>query len=107
VEVMRMASPTKPPVVFVHGLWLHASSWQTWIDHFTAAGYAASAPGWPGDAPTVDQARAQPQDVAGVGVDDVVAHYTKAIADLPQRPVVIGHSFGGLIAQRLLGEGSA
>jgi len=41
------------PVVFVHGLWLHAESWGPWLEHFDTAGYEASAPGWPGDADTV------------------------------------------------------
>ncbi|MCL3817946.1 alpha/beta hydrolase [Aeromicrobium wangtongii] len=95
---------THPPVLFIHGLWLHATSWTTWIDHFAAAGYDASAPGWPGEPATVQEARTRPEAVAGHGIDDVVAHYAKIIVDLPDKPVVIGHSFGGLIAQRLLGE---
>jgi pimeloyl-ACP methyl ester carboxylesterase len=102
-----MTTPGKSPVVFVHGLWLHATSWAPWLDRFAAAGYSASAPGWPGDAATVAQARANPDQVAGVGVDDVVSHYAALCKDLPARPIVIGHSFGGLIAQRLLTQGAA
>ena len=51
---------TSTPVLFIHGLWLHARSWDAWIDHFTAAGYDASAPGWPGDPDTVAEARERP-----------------------------------------------
>jgi alpha-beta hydrolase superfamily lysophospholipase len=48
------------PVVFIHGLWLHATSWESWIDRFAAAGYAPVAPGWPGVPDTVELARANP-----------------------------------------------
>jgi pimeloyl-ACP methyl ester carboxylesterase len=92
------------PVVFVHGLWLHATSWGPWAEFFGAAGYAPLAPGWPGDADTAEGTRSHPDRVAGKGLDDVVEHYTRIIADLDTPPIVIGHSFGGLIAQRLLGQ---
>jgi len=95
------------PVVFVHGLWLHTSSWGGWVDLFKESGYAATAPGWPGDADTVEEARANPDRVAGFGIDAVVDHYAQAIAALPEKPIAIGHSFGGLVVQRLLGQGLA
>jgi non-heme chloroperoxidase len=91
------------PVVFVHGLWLHSSSWDPWVELFASRGYEPIAPGWPGDAPTAEETRANPDAVAGYGVGDVTDHYSKIISGLSSPPVVIGHSFGGLIAQRLHG----
>jgi pimeloyl-ACP methyl ester carboxylesterase len=92
------------PVLFIHGLWLHATSWQPWIDLFAEAGYAPVAPGWPGEPATVEAARAEPEAVADQGIDDVTAHYAKIIAELPEPPIIIGHSFGGMVAEKLLGQ---
>jgi len=91
-------------VVFVHGLWLHASSWGSWADLFSESGYEPLSPGWPGDPDGVDEARKNPELVAGKGIDDIVGHYAQVISGLGAPPVVVGHSFGGLIAQRLLAQ---
>lgn len=91
-------------VLFIHGLWIHSSSWEPWIARFTEAGHHAVAPGWPGDGDTVADTRRHPERLAGVGVQAIVDHYTALIADLPEAPAVIGHSFGGLIAQKLLAD---
>jgi non-heme chloroperoxidase len=101
-----MTSPGSP-VVFIHGLWLHATSWGPWLELFQTAGYVPLAPGWPGEPDTVEESRNHPELVAGTGIDDAVEHYAQIIRGLDAPPVVIGHSFGGLIVQRLLGENLA
>jgi pimeloyl-ACP methyl ester carboxylesterase len=93
------------PVLFIHGLWLHATSWQPWVELFASAGYQPIAPGWPHEPPTIDEAREQPDVVANLSIDEVTEHYAAIIRDLDQPPVIIGHSFGGLFAEKLLGEG--
>ena len=92
------------PVIFIHGLWLHASSWDPWVDLFAREGYQPLAPGWPGDSATVAESRENPESIADYGVNDVVDHFAGIIADLPDRPILVGHSFGGMIAQKLLGQ---
>ena len=68
---------TRTPVVFIQGLWLHASSWDPWVELFTEEGYAPVAPGWPGVPETVELARANPDRIAGYGIDEVTAHYSR------------------------------
>jgi len=58
-------TPAGSHVVFIHGLWLHASSWAPWTDLFQTAGYAPLAPGWPGTSDTVEETRNHADQVAG------------------------------------------
>jgi alpha-beta hydrolase superfamily lysophospholipase len=96
---------TGRPVVFIHGLWLHATSWTPWMDLFRDQGYQPIAPGWPGEPDTVEEARNHPELVADTTIDAATEHFADIIADLDDVPVLVGHSFGGLIVEKLLGEG--
>jgi pimeloyl-ACP methyl ester carboxylesterase len=101
-----MTEAVKPnPVILIHGLWIHASAWQPWIDLLEGRGYGVTAPGWPGDAPTVAETREHPETMNDVGIEEIVDHYAALIGAPAVKPILIGHSFGGLIAQELLAEG--
>jgi len=95
----------RTPVVFIHGLWLLAGSWQRWAELFEQAGYAPVLADWPDDPATVEEARANPQALAGKGVAQVADHMAEVVAALNAKPAVVGHSFGGLIAQKVAGRG--
>src|SRR3989449_409757 len=95
------------PIVFVHGLWLLPSSWDRWAKLFEDAGYTALTPGWPDDPETVDAANANPEVFAHKTVGQVADHFDKIVTGLKKKPAIIGHSFGGLLAQILAGRGLA
>ncbi|MGQ0465810.1 MAG: alpha/beta hydrolase [Sporichthyaceae bacterium] len=95
------------PVVFVHGLWLLAGSWQRWTDLFESRGYATVAVDWPGDAASVAEALADPQQIAGTKVGQVADHVAEVVGKLDRKPILIGHSFGGLLVQIVSGRGLA
>jgi non-heme chloroperoxidase len=106
-QVERANASGKTPVVFVHGLWLLDSSWDRWAAFFEEHGYAAVTPGWPDDPATVAEAREHPESFAGKSVGDVAAYQQAVIEKLTTEPVIIGHSFGGLLVQILAGRGLA
>src|SRR3979411_1606367 len=106
-QVDRANATGLQPVVFVHGLWLLPSSWDRWTAVFEEAGYTALTPGWPDDPETVADAKAHPEVFAQKSVGQVADHFEKIIRGLKRKPAIIGHSFGGLLAQILAGRGLA
>ena len=106
-EVRAANESGRRPVVFVHGLWLLPSSWAAWREVFESRGYATVAVDWPGDQADHAAAHAHPDSLAGTSVADVADHVAEVVAGLERRPVVIGHSFGGLLAQMIAGRGLA
>jgi non-heme chloroperoxidase len=104
-QIERAKESGRTPVVFVHGLWLLPSSWDRWAAFFEEDDFVALTPGWPDDPRTVAEADAHPEVFAGKSIGDVVDHYESIITQLDHTPVIIGHSFGGLITQILAGLG--
>jgi pimeloyl-ACP methyl ester carboxylesterase len=106
-QVDRANASGVTPVVFVHGLWLLPSSWDAWANTFEEAGYTALTPGWPDDPATVADAKANPDAFAGKSVGRVADHLDAVVRRLSEKPVIVGHSFGGLLTQILAGRGLA
>jgi pimeloyl-ACP methyl ester carboxylesterase len=105
LQVEQANAGGRTPVVFIHGLWLLPSSWDRWATLFEDAGYAAVTPVWPDDPETVEQARANPDVLAGKTLGQVADHTAEVIGALTRKPVVMGHSTGGLLAQIIAGRG--
>ena len=106
-QVERANATGLQPVVFVHGLWLLPRSWDRWAAVFEEAGYTTLTPGWPDDPQTVGEANAKPEVFAHKSVGQVADHFDEVIRGLRKKPAIIGHSFGGLLAQILAGRGLA
>jgi non-heme chloroperoxidase len=104
-EIDRANTEGKQPVVFVHGLYLLASSWGQWRKLFEEQGYITLIPGWPDDPETVKEAIDDPEVFAHKRIKQVTDHYSDVIHQLRTKPAVVGHSFGGLIAQQLADQG--
>jgi pimeloyl-ACP methyl ester carboxylesterase len=104
-EIEAANASGSTPVVFIHGLWLLPSSWASWADFFSQAGYVPLTPDWPDDPATVDEARANPEVLAKKTLKQVADHTSEIIDALDKKPVVMGHSTGGLLAQMLAGRG--
>jgi len=106
-QIDEANSTGKPPVVFVHGLWLLPTSWERWEELFSEAGFAPVAPGWPDDPETVAEAREHPEVMANKSIGDVADHFAELLGRLERKPAVVGHSFGGLITEIIAGRGLA
>jgi pimeloyl-ACP methyl ester carboxylesterase len=106
-QINRANASGLESVVFVHGLWLLAGSWDRWRTVFEEAGYTTLAPDWPDDAANVEEANENPEVFAHKSVGQVADHFEDVMAKLDKRPAIIGHSFGGLLVQILAGRGLA
>jgi hypothetical protein len=102
-EIEAANASGNTPVVFIHGLWVLPSSWDNWADLFREAGYPPLTPDWPDDPETVEEARANPDILAGKTLGEIADHTTEVIDALEKKPAVMGHSTGGLLAQMLGG----
>jgi pimeloyl-ACP methyl ester carboxylesterase len=92
-------------IVLIHGLWLTPRSWESWKARFEGQGHQVLAPAWPRMEDEVEAIRRDPSVLNGLGVTEVVDHYVRIIRGLDAPPVIMGHSFGGLITELLLDRG--
>ena len=102
---MNKTKPGADTIVLIHGLWMTALSWEHWVEHYTAEGYRVIARSWPGLEGDIDELRRDPTPIATLGITEVVDHYESIIRELDKPPIIIGHSFGGLMTQILLDRG--
>src|SRR3954453_10202368 len=93
------------PIILIHGLWLTPRSWEGWKARFEARGHEGLTPAWPRMEGEVEEIRRDPSVMNGLGVTEVVDHYEQIIQGLDTPPVIMGHSFGGLITELLLDRG--
>ncbi|RYD47356.1 MAG: alpha/beta hydrolase [Verrucomicrobiaceae bacterium] len=99
-----MNSPSKT-ILLIHGLWVTPRSWENFQRHYESLGYKVVAPAWPGITGEVEEMRRDPSGFNNIGIQEVLEHYTRIIAELPEKPIIIGHSYGGLITQLLIDRG--
>src|SRR3954462_7710408 len=92
-------------IVLIHGLWMTPRCWERWIAHYEAGGHRVLAPAYPGLEVEVEALRADPSPIEALTVPGVVEHYEDVVAGLDAPPILMGHSFGGLIVQLLLDRG--
>lgn len=102
---MTESTETKSPIVLIHGLWLTPRAWEHWIERYTRLGHQVVAPAWPGMEIEVEALRKNPEVMNGLGVTEVADFYETIIRELARPPIIVGHSFGGLITQLLLDRG--
>jgi pimeloyl-ACP methyl ester carboxylesterase len=98
---------TSKTIVFIHGMFMTPLCWEQWAAYFQSRGYTCAAPAWPGrDRPVEDLRRAHPDPALGrLTLAEVVEHMAGFVRALPGKPVLIGHSMGGLVVQLLLQQG--
>lgn len=104
-ESAATATTSSKTIVLIHGLWVTPRSWESFQSHYEAKGYRVLAPAWPGIKGEVEGMRRDPSSFNNIGIEQVLAQYTKIIQELPEKPILIGHSYGGLITQLLIDRG--
>jgi pimeloyl-ACP methyl ester carboxylesterase len=102
---LEAAATHRTPLMLIHGAWLTSGSWENFSNYFSGRGFAVSAPEWPRKEGDVEQLRQTADQIKGLGLDEIVDHYEAQIRALDEQPVLIGHSFGGLIVELLLDRG--
>ncbi|MDP9307765.1 MAG: alpha/beta hydrolase [Actinomycetota bacterium] len=99
------AASNADTIVLIHGLWLTPLCWEKWVDHYQSKGFNVLAPSWPGMEGEIEQVRHNTTPYERLGIKEIADHYERIIRELDRPPIIMGHSFGGLITQVLLDRG--
>jgi pimeloyl-ACP methyl ester carboxylesterase len=96
-------------IVFITGAFVSADSWEKWQPFFEFEGYNTIAPPWPHKKATACTLRQRHPDaaIASQRLADLTNYYADIVKQLPEKPILIGHSLGGLIVQLLVQRGLA
>jgi pimeloyl-ACP methyl ester carboxylesterase len=106
VRTGRRVSYMSQTIVLIHGAWMTPLCWEHVVKRYEAAGHRCLAPAWPGDErPVPELQRAPVPELAHLSVGRIVSHYERILRELPEPPILMGHSFGGLFVQMLLDRG--
>ncbi len=105
MNVLSTGSSQPRTIVLIHGLWMTPLSWGAWAERFREQGHTVITPTWPRMEHTIDELRENPALVAGLGIEELFEHHAGIVASLDEPPIIMGHSVGGLITQRLLDRG--
>ena len=93
-------------IVLIHGAWMTPLCWEGFVHRYRDRGYDVIAPAWPyDDRPVPNCAARRRRSSAVSGSARLADHYARIIAALPEPPIIIGHSMGGLVVQLLLDRG--
>src|SRR5260370_9127359 len=86
-------------IVVINCLWMTALSWENWVKRYTDKGFRVIAKSWPGMDIDINELRRNPASIATLGITEIVDHYENILRGLASAPIIIGHSFGGLMPQ--------
>lgn len=94
---------TKPTILFIHGAFVTPKSFEPLMGYFSSKGFPVLAPAWPFHDKKVAVLKSNPSEkLGGLGLGELVEYYANIIKSLPQKPIIIGHSFGGALTQLLM-----
>ena len=93
-------------IMLIHGLWMTPKSWDNFKKRFQWLGYHVTAPAWPGHNGSIEEVRRNaPEKIADLSLEEVIKHYKDILSNMDEQPIIIGHSFGGLVTQILIDQG--
>jgi pimeloyl-ACP methyl ester carboxylesterase len=103
-QTVDMTGILSKSVVFITGAFVGNNCWDEWKSYFESNGYRCIAPAWPYKDASPEELRNRAKDdvIASITLTSLIDHFASIINALPEKPVLVGHSLGGLIVQLLL-----